>query len=109
MSVIYATRDMIQKEFGAADASAMEKAERLLTAETETYDMYLRGICFGYKLYEGDDEADSCWGFLGWFDDMKEDVRECLPDECASLIDQLESVNVSEEACLLARSAYVQQ
>jgi hypothetical protein len=35
-------------------------AEKILRAEVETYDMYLRGDVYGYRAGE-----DSCWGFFG--------------------------------------------
>ena len=108
VGVIYATRDMIQKEFGAINPETLEKARKLLVAEVESYDLYLRGICFGYRLFEDADEIDACWGFLGWFEDLKEDIRGYLPDECAALIDKLESTDISEEAYLLEHLAILQ-
>lgn len=50
----------------------IERWERLLKGEVETYDQYLTGQCYGGVLEtranEGDDwkEEDSCWGFYGY-------------------------------------------
>ena len=94
---IYATREMIQKEFGAVNTSTMEQTEKLLIAETETYDLYLRGECYGFRLYEDGVEVDSCWGFLGYLDDMIKEMRGAVPDEYDELFDQLEETYVTEE------------
>lgn len=47
-----------------------EHAIGILNAETNSYDFYLRGCCYGFVLEEDGEEVDSCWGFLG------EDWRE---------------------------------
>ena len=94
---IYATREMIQQEYGAVNASTMEQAHKLLVAETESYDMYLRGECYGFRLYEDGVEIDSCWGFLGHLDDMIKEMRGDVPAEYHELFGQLEETFVTEE------------
>ena len=97
VGVIYATREMVQKEFGAVNASTMERAKKLLIAETETYDLYLRGECYGFRIYEDGVEIDSCWGYLGWFSEVIKEIRGNVPAEYAELFDQLEETFVTEE------------
>lgn len=87
---IYADRQMIEKEYSALTPETFAQAEKLLLSEVECYDYYLTGQCYGFQLYEGDVETDSCWGFLGDIRDMKDDVKAHLPDECKGLVDTLE-------------------
>ena len=79
----------------------VKKAEEVLEAEVESYDMYLRGECYGFRLYKDGEEEDSCWGFLGDVDDMLKELPSYLPEECAGLIGKLEECDDSEEAYLL--------
>lgn len=87
---VYATPEMIRAEYGVANAETIEKARKLLISEVNTYDHFLRGECYGFMLYEGKTETDSCWGYLGDLDAMKEDIRAELPEECRELVDLLE-------------------
>jgi len=84
---IYATHDDIRKEYGALDTN---RAEELLKAEVEEYDHYLTGQCYGFKLYEGDAEKESCWGFLGDISDVSKHIKEYLPSDCKDIVDYLE-------------------
>ena len=67
-----------------------------------TYDYYLTGQCYGFRLFKGDDEIDSCWGFLGEMKDVKKDIKEHLPTECENIIDLLEYHYEIDEADYLA-------
>lgn len=73
---IFVTRENALKEYGKKriTPAIKEKAEKVLDGEVETYDQYLRGDVYGYKVYkvstcdEGhnhEEEMDSCWGFYG--------------------------------------------
>jgi len=43
-----------------------DEGRKCLQSEVETYDNYLRGDCYGYVVYNEDNEpVESCWGFLG--------------------------------------------
>lgn len=97
---IYADRDMIQKEYGKCTPETIETVEHALNGEVESYDQYLRGECYGFRLYEDGEEIDSCWGFLGDIDDIRESIRESLPDSCTALVDKLEYCCESEDAYL---------
>ena len=84
---IYATHEDVRKEYGSLD---LDRAESLLKSEVESYDHYLTGQCYGFKLYKGENEIDSCWGFLGDMSDVSKDIREHLPSDCGKIIDFLE-------------------
>ena len=102
---IYADRKAIFENFGAGNAETREKAENLLCAEVESYDQYLRGECYGFRVYEDGEEIDSCWGFLGDVDDWREDVKSYLPAEAQPLADELEYTCESEEVYLRKHTA----
>lgn len=66
---IFVSKDKVKKE--GIDES---KIEEYLKGEVKTYDQYLRGDVYGYKVYkvttcdhghEHEEELDSCWGFYG--------------------------------------------
>ena len=74
-----------------------ERSEVLLKGEVETYDQYLRGDVYGYRVFkvetcdkgcEHEEELDSCWGFYGEQECMNEGVsimeyyisQEVVPD-----------------------------
>ena len=86
---IYADYNMIKKEYGEVTPETLERAKALLESEVEEYDYYLTGQCYGYKLYEGDAEIDSCWGFLGSISDVSKHIKEHLPIECENIVDSL--------------------
>lgn len=86
---VYADQAMIEIEYGEVTAETIEKATALLQAEVKCYDLYLTGQCYGFRLFEGEEETDSCWGFLGDIDDLAEDLRGHLPEACRHLVDEL--------------------
>ena len=56
----------------------MERAEKCLRSEVETYDDYLTGQVYGYIIEdENGEQLDSCWGFLG-------DYKNCLEEAKSS-------------------------
>lgn len=97
---IYADREMIEKNYGNINKETVKKAEEALEGEVESYDMYLRGECYGYRLYKDGEEEDSCWGFLGDVDDMLKELPSYLPDGCAGLVEKLEDCTESEKEYL---------
>ena len=77
---IYINKGDFISNFGAWD---QEKATDLLKSEVVEYDHFLRGNCFGYTVsevqhcnlgHEHENEIDSCWGFIGDFDQVTKDV-----------------------------------
>lgn len=70
----------------------MQTATNVLQGEVETYDQYLTGQVYGYRLFkitEPDfdpdsddpedfgDEKDSCWGYYG-LDDLKKEIASMI-------------------------------
>ena len=88
---IYVSREKVFKEYGRKDlAKAIEQATKVLEGEVETYDHYLRGDVYGYTLYapgdeDLDDSIDSCWGYLGGYDDKDYGALS----EAKSLVDNI--------------------
>ena len=78
---IYATRKAIRESYGVklVTKKVKERVEQHLLVEVETYDQYVTGDVYGFKLKtvsvladgneegeeEGEEENDSCWGFYG--------------------------------------------
>jgi hypothetical protein len=61
----------------------IERSEVLLKGEVETYDQYLTGDVYGYRVFkvetcsqghEHEEELDSCWGYYGEEECMNEGV-----------------------------------
>lgn len=98
---IYCTPKRLQEEFGDITETNMKQANRLIEEEIKAYDAYLRGECYGYCLYLGMREIDSCWGFLGAIENIKNDLRAEMPSEIIELVDSLEYTNESESSYLL--------
>lgn len=86
---VYADRKAILAAYGKCGPEEIKRAEKALTSEVELYDKYLSGECYGFQLYKDGEEMDSCWGFLGDFEEVRKDISEYLPEECWSLMDYL--------------------
>jgi len=88
---IYATHEDIKKEYGDTSPANIEKAWKVISSEVRTYDDYLRGNCFGFQLYDRKGEqVDSCWGFIGEFDEAKKDISGYLPKDAKKLAEIIE-------------------
>ena len=70
----YVTNEAIKKEYGKLNQSTKNKAKKVLVGEIKTYDEYLTGEVYGFKIMLGDEEIDSCWGYFG---DTKNMIEEC--------------------------------
>ena len=97
---IYAEPTAIQTAYGAISPETMNRARQALEAEVKAYDAYLRGECYGYRLYKDGEEIDSCWGFLGDIDELRDDLRAALPPEGAELVEKLKYTPETEDAYL---------
>jgi len=73
---IFVTKEQVRKEYEVEEISKdlIEKVTNVLQGEVETYDQYLTGDVYGYRISQVDvcnkgcehkDEIDSCWGFYG--------------------------------------------
>lgn len=87
----YATKEDIIANYGDASPESVAKAEELPATEVESYDLYLHGECYGYRLFMYGHEMDPCWGFLGDLDDVKPDIAACLPEGCEGMVEKLEA------------------
>lgn len=89
---IYVSKEDALKEFGGEKMTGAikEKAEGLMRSEVAAYDCYLRGECYGFELYKDGELSDSCWGFMGDFNEVCKDMADYLPDECRGMMDHLE-------------------
>lgn len=93
---IYASHKEIEQEYEIVTPLTIEKAKELLRSEVKTYDSYLTGENYGFKLFKNGKEDDSCWGFLGSIDDIKSTIAEYLPDGCKTLVNELEYIDENE-------------
>ena len=66
---IFVSKKKIREEYNVkyVTKKVIEKIEKLLVGEVNTYDQYLTGDVYGYRITntETDEELDSCWGFYG--------------------------------------------
>lgn len=76
---IYATMDTVRKEW----SGDREACERCLRAEIEEYSQYLAGDVWGYRVFDGDCEIDSCWGFYGY--DYCESEAKAAMEACEAI------------------------
>ena len=73
---ILVSKEKVKSEYGVKRITKdiIEKVTNVLKGEVETYDQYLTGDVYGYRVSkvekcdkgcEHDEEVDSCWGFYG--------------------------------------------
>jgi len=66
---IFISKDKIRKEYSWKNLTKkrLEKIATYLKGEVETYDQYLTGDVYGFRITDTDteEEVDSCWGFYG--------------------------------------------
>ena len=85
---IFAPEDRIKKEYNVdvITDDILEKVTNVLKGEVETYDQYLTGDVYGYRVSkvevcdkgcEHEEELDSCWGFYG-MDSVEEEGERVL-------------------------------
>jgi hypothetical protein len=67
LGFIAVSKEKVRKEYNWKVITKARKAliENYLKGEVETYDTYIRGDVYGFKLFENDVQTDSCWGFFG--------------------------------------------
>jgi len=76
------------------------RAVSMLVGEVKTYDLYIGGECYGYRLSElktceycgavDEEEIGSCWGFFAdTLADLKEQIKDNVPSEFHDLVDSL--------------------
>ena len=73
-----AALDNWSKNKKTSNKSLVPRVNKYINASVKEYDDYLRGECFGYSVKKGEEELDSCWGFIG---------REYCIEEAKSIAD----------------------
>jgi hypothetical protein len=82
---IFISKEKMLKEYGGkiVTQTLKDKVEGYLKSEVETYDQYLTGDVYGYRVsevktcsegHEHEEELDSCWGYYGQEGCMEEGV-----------------------------------
>lgn len=82
---IFISKKKMLEEYGGkvVTQKLKDRVKGYLKGEVETYDKYLTGDVYGYKVFkvdtcnqghEHEEELDSCWGFYGEEDCMTEGV-----------------------------------
>jgi hypothetical protein len=97
---IYITKEKVRKEYNVKriNKELIEKVTKVLEGEVKTYDQYLTGDIYGYRIskvtecelgHEHKEELDSCWGFYG--------EEECMTEGEGIVDYYLTKVLVQEE------------
>ena len=86
IGVIFVSRKKVREEYSWKVITNKRKNQiiQYLKSEITTYDQYIRGDVYGYRVIDSDgEELDSCWGFFGEdptmngiFDDVGNDWTE---------------------------------
>jgi len=80
---IFVSKEKVRKEYNVKRISKKlkERITKYLEGEVKTYDQYLTGDVYGYEIskitkcdlgHEHTEELDSCWGFFGESECLKE-------------------------------------
>jgi hypothetical protein len=75
---IFAEPDKIRENFGVKRITKKirDRATQVLEAEIKELDLVSSGQVYGYKLFDKNgNEIDSCWGYIGGWDSMVEEVK----------------------------------
>lgn len=83
VGLIYMTKETYLSNFGGKIMTKKRKehAKELLVGEVETYDQFLTGDVYGFRILDEDDnEIDSCWGYYGEEYCLEEGVAN-VPEE----------------------------
>jgi hypothetical protein len=68
IGVIFVSRKKVREEYSWKVITKKRKDQiiQYLKNEITTYDQYIRGDVYGYRVIDSDgEELDSCWGFFG--------------------------------------------
>ena len=66
----------------------------VLDAELEVYNHYVQGNCYEFRIFDSEDEfVDSCGGFIGDLDDVKQQMYEHVD---STLWEQLNNIDYSD-------------
>ncbi len=93
----YASHKEIAQAYGNLDKETLGIAENILIGETNTYDSYLRGECYGYTIEKDGKEVDSCWGYLGDLREVIKSMQSDVGEEFHHLFDHVDYCKMEYE------------
>lgn len=87
---IFVTKEDVRKNYMVKRITKeiSDRAFKCMLAEFETYDAYVRGEVYGYKVTcvnpdtDEEEEIDSCWGFYG------DEGKKCMKEEARASIER---------------------
>jgi hypothetical protein len=71
LGFIYLVPRKVDEEFGGD----VEKAKKILVAEIKDMDDYVTGQVYGYRIDPDTENEDSCWGFYGDIEYVREEAK----------------------------------
>lgn len=76
---IYISKEKMRSEYGYKRISKklIERVRQYLINEVGTYDQYLMGDVYGFRITKDDEEVDSCWGYYG-LDECRSEVESII-------------------------------
>ncbi len=90
---IYATAGEVKETYGSVSTENMEKAKQCLLSEVKTYDAFLSGQCYGFRLYKDGEEIQAGSGYFGFLSDIvKELAADFLPESHQDMVENLKEM-----------------
>jgi len=91
LGYIYVTKERVRKEYGVKRISPqlLDKVSKVLLAEIEEMDYYLRGEVYCIDLEEDEEVIDSICGIYG-YDNLKDYLNTEVSKEFQPLLEQLD-------------------
>ena len=92
----YVSKSTIRTEYAVKRISSKlyDSIISILDAELEVYNQYVQGNCYEFRIETDTGEfIDSCGGFIGDLDDVKQQMREHIDK---SLWEQLDNIDYSD-------------
>ena len=90
---IYATAGEVKETYGSVSTENMEKAKQCLLSEVKTYDAFLSGQCYGFRLYKDGEEIQAGSGYFGFLPDIvKELAADFLPESHKDMVENLKEI-----------------
>lgn len=91
---IYATAEDIHDMYENVSKESVERAKELLKSEVETYDYYLQGQCYCFKLYKNGEKIESGYDLFGDFSEIVHEIAiQNLPESHRDMIEHLQEVS----------------
>lgn len=93
----FVTKAKVREGFKAKRISSKLEAKviDILNAELEEYNHYVQGNCYGFILEDDNgNHIDSCYGFIGDFADVIDQIKDHLPEEALPLLDGLDYTDI---------------